>query len=206
MNTDQPTSRRLYGETMSEPDSAPKNSDTSRPRVVPGKGLELSPLALLATKIGSKVTGTDDVRLFSTLGRVRRLFPAWLLYSGMMMPFGVLSRKETELVILRVSHLRGSAYERNHHEHIGSRVGLSAEEIERTKSKPAEVQWSQRIAAMLTVADELVASQDVTDETWARVSTHLNERELVALVMLVTQYDGLATTLHTLRVQLDQKN
>ena len=191
---------------MSETESGTPSSANNTPRVTPGKGLELSPLALLASKVGSKVTGTDDVRLFSTLGRVRRLFPAWLLYSGMMMPFGVLSRKETELVILRVSYLRESAYERNHHEHLGARIGLTAEEIERTKADPAEATWSKRIGAMLTVAGELVARRDVTDETWASVSAHLNERELVALVMLVTQYDGLATTLHTLRVQLDRKD
>ena len=181
-------------------------SDDSRARVVPGKGLELSPLALLASKVGSKVTGTDDVRLFSTLGRVRRLFPAWLLYSGMMMPFGVLSRKETELVILRVSHLRGSAYERNHHEHLGARIGLTPEEITRTKEGPREAGWPERTAAMLQVADELVDTKDVSDATWTEISRHLNERELIGLVMLVTQYDGLATTLHTLRVQLDNKS
>lgn len=187
--------------------TAPENHpDDSRPRILPGKGLELSPLALLASKIGSKVTGTDDVRLFSTLGRVRRLFPAWLAYSGMMMPFGVLSRKETELVILRVSHLRGSAYERNHHEHLGGRIGLTSDEIARTKDDPREAGWPARTTAMLQVAGELVETKDVSDATWSEVSRHLNERELVGLVMLVTQYDGLATTLHTLRVQLDNKN
>lgn len=188
---------------MTEPEN---RSDDSRARVAPGKGLELSPLALLASKVGSKVTRTDDVRLFSTLGRVRRLFPAWLLYSGMMMPFGVLSRRETELVILRVSHLRGSAYERNHHEHLGARIGLTSEEITRTKAAPREAEWPARTAAMLQVADELVGTKDVSDETWSEVSRHLNERELIGLVMLVTQYDGLATTLHTLRVQVDNKN
>jgi alkylhydroperoxidase family enzyme len=191
---------------MSDPDSTTSPSSDPRPRVAPGKGLELSPLALLASKIGSKVTGTDDVRLFSTLGRVRRLFPAWLLYSGMMMPFGILSRKETELVILRVSHLRGSAYERNHHEHLGARIGLTSEEIIRTKADPRDAVWTARTAAMLLVADELVDSKDVYEETWSEVSRHLDERELVGLVMLVTQYDGLATTLHTLRVQLDNKS
>lgn len=191
---------------MSDLESTTSPSPDPRPRVAPGKGLELSPLALLASKIGAKVTGTDDVRLFSTLGRVRRLFPAWLLYSGMMMPFGVLSRRETELVILRVSHLRGSAYERNHHEHLGARIGLTSEEITRTKAAPREAEWPARTAAMLQVADELVGTKDVSDETWSEVSRHLDERELVGLVMLVAQYDGLATTLHTLRVQLDNKN
>lgn len=178
---------------------------SAAPRIEPGVGMELSPVAWLAAKIGARTMGTDDVRLFSTLGRVRRLFPAWLLYSGMMMPFGVLSRQDTELVILRVAHLRGSAYERRHHEHLGARVGLSADEIKRTTADPETAGWPERTTAMLQVADEMIATKDVSDATWARVASHLRERELIALCMLIAQYDGLATTLQVLRVQGDRR-
>lgn len=190
---------------MSTPDTSAQSSGSpaDRPRVTPGKGLEISPLAWLAAKVGATAMGTDDVRLFSTLGRVRRLFPAWLVYSGMMMPFGALSRRDTELVILRVAHLRGSTYERRHHEHLGAKVGLSAEEIERTTRDIATAGWPERNAAMLTAADEIVSTRDVSDATWDRCAAHLDERQLIALCMLVSQYDGLATTLHALRVQTD---
>lgn len=182
--------------------SSPDPSSPS-PRIAPGTGLTISPLAWLAAKVGATAMGTDDVRLFSTLGRVRRLFPAWLLYSGMMMPFGALSRRDTELVILRVAHLRGSTYERRHHEHLGAKVGLSAAEIERTTEDVAAAGWPERIASLLTAADEIVTTKDISDATWARCAAHLDERQLIALCMLVAQYDGLATTLHTLRVQTD---
>ncbi|WP_333618678.1 carboxymuconolactone decarboxylase family protein [Dietzia sp.] len=191
---------------MHKPQPTATNDEQSAPRVAPGKGLELSLLALLASKIGSRVTGTDDVRLFSTLGRVRRLFPAWLVYSGMMMPFGVLSRKETELVILRVSFRRGSTYERNHHEGLGSRIGLSDAEISRTKEDPAAADWDPRTKALLTATDEILDDKDISPATWETLAAHLGERELVAFVLLVNQYDGLATTLHTLRVQTDRKS
>ena len=114
---------------MSDRDSTTSPSSDPRPRVAPGKGLELSPLALLASKIGSKVTGTDDVRLFSTLGRVRRLFPAWLAYSGMMMPFGILDRRTTELVILRIGYLCQAGYEWGQHVLIARQAGMSDDEI-----------------------------------------------------------------------------
>ncbi|HMT51191.1 MAG TPA: carboxymuconolactone decarboxylase family protein, partial [Dietzia sp.] len=96
----------------------------SRPRIRPGGFRELGPVGWAVNRVGARVTGSRDVHLFATLGHARRLFPAWLAYSGMMMPFGVLDRRTTELVILRVAHLRGSAYERAHHERIGARVGL----------------------------------------------------------------------------------
>ncbi|MET3861534.1 alkylhydroperoxidase family enzyme [Dietzia sp. 2505] len=189
---------------MSQPHSTDSHSrDPARPRIRPGGFRELGPVGWAVNRVGARVTGSRDVHLFATLGRVRRLFPAWLAYSGMMMPFGVLDRRTTELVILRVAHLRGSAYERAHHERIGARVGLDDDEIIRTLRDPADAGWSDRLRAVLTAVDELVRTKDVADDTWAEVATHLTEAELVGLVQLVAQYDGLATSLRALRIQPD---
>lgn len=175
------------------------------PRIRPGGFRELGPVGWVVNRVGARVTGTRDVHLFSTLGRARRLFPAWLAYSGMMMPFGVLDRRTTELVILRVAHLRGSVYERAHHERIGARVGLDDDEVARTTEDPALAGWSDRRRAVLCAVDELVRTKDVTDEAWQTLAAHLDSSELVALVQLVAQYDGLATSLHVLRVQPDER-
>lgn len=177
----------------------------SRPRIRPGGFRELGPVGWAVNRVGARVTGSRDVHLFATLGHARRLFPAWLAYSGMMMPFGVLDRRTTELVILRVAHLRGSAYERAHHERIGARVGLDHDEIARTLHDPADAGWTDRLGAVLRAVDELVRTRDVADDTWAGLATHLTAAQLVALVQLVTQYDGLATSIHTLRIQPDQQ-
>ncbi|AVZ40394.1 MULTISPECIES: carboxymuconolactone decarboxylase family protein [unclassified Dietzia] len=178
--------------------------DPGRPRIRPGGFRELGPVGWAVNRVGARVTGSRDVHLFATLGRARRLFPAWLAYSGMMMPFGVLDRRTTELVILRVAHLRDSAYERAHHERIGARVGLDDDEIARTLHDPRSAGWPNRLRAVLTAVDELVRTKDIADDTWAEVATHLTEAELVGLVQLVAQYDGLATTLHALRIQPDR--
>ncbi|EFV92654.1 alkylhydroperoxidase like protein [Dietzia cinnamea P4] len=182
-------------------DSAPAAGPA---RIRPGGFRELGPFGWAVNRIGARVTGSRDVHLFATLGRARRLFPAWLAYSGMMMPFGILDRRTTELVILRVAHLRGSAYERAHHERIGARVGLDDDEIARTTRDPASAGWPDRLEVLLTAVDELVHAKDVSDETWAALSEYLTPGELVALVQLVTQYDGLATSLQTLRIQPDR--
>ena len=176
----------------------------STPRVTPGTARQLGPFGWAVSRLGARATGNRDVHIFSTLGRDWRLFPAWLAYSATMMPFGILPRTDTELVILRVAHVRGSAYERAHHERLGSRVGLTDAEIARTTEDPATADWSPVRRVMLRAADELMADRDVSDATWAELSTHLDAGELVGFVQLVTQYDGLATSLHTLRVQRDE--
>lgn len=192
---------------MSQPHESSDSHDGTAaqvPRIRPGGFRELGPFGWAVNRIGARVTGSRDVNLFATLGHARRLFPAWLAYSGMMMPFGVLDRRTTELVILRVAHLRGSAYERAHHERIGARVGLDDDEIAGTTRDPASAGWPGRLEVLLTAVDELVQAQDVSDETWAALSEYLTPGELVALVQLVTQYDGLATSLQTLRIQPDR--
>ena len=68
--------------------------------------------------------GTSPPNLFLTLGRHRKLFRGWLRFAGRLMPGGKLPRRETELVILRVAHLRSCQYEFDHHVHLGRRAGL----------------------------------------------------------------------------------
>lgn len=192
---------------MSQPHESSDSRDGTAaqvPRIRPGGFRELGPFGWAVNRLGARVTGTRDVHLFATLGHARRLFPAWLAYSGMMMPFGVLDRRTTELVILRVAHLRGSGYERAHHERIGARVGLDDDDIARTLRDPATAGWTDRLEAVMRAVDELVRTKDIADDTWAALATHLNSSELVALVQLVAQYDGLATSLQALRVQPDQ--
>ncbi|MDN5723268.1 MAG: carboxymuconolactone decarboxylase family protein [Corynebacterium sp.] len=84
---------------------------------------ELGVINNLIVKVGAKVQGTHTLGVFATIGRAKRLFKAWLVYSATMMPFGYLSRQETELVILRVAFRKESAYEEAHHRAIGRRRG-----------------------------------------------------------------------------------
>ena len=56
---------------------------------------------------------------------------------------------------------------------------------------------------LLQAADELVASRDLTEETWTSLLATYDARRALELVLLVGHYDMLATTLLTLRVQPD---
>ncbi|MBB1008997.1 carboxymuconolactone decarboxylase family protein, partial [Dietzia sp. SLG510A3-3B2-2] len=69
---------------------------------------------------------------------------------------------------------------------------------------PATAGWPNRLRVLLTAVDELVQTKDISADTWAGLSSHLGSSELVGLVQLVAQYDGLATSLHALRVQPDR--
>lgn len=173
------------------------------PRVAPGTLRELGPVNWLVVRAMGLATGTDDPHIFATLGRSRGLFRGWLHYSSRMMPFGELSRKETEMIIIRVAHLRSCDYELDHHRRLGARAGITAEAFEQILEGP-DAGWGDRERTLLSAVDELVAERDLSDQTWQALRQHLDERRAVAFVLLVEQYDGLATTITALRVQRDE--
>ncbi len=155
-------------------------------------------------RLAGRVTGTEPPAVFLTLGRHRRLFWGWLLFAGALMPGGRLPRRETELVILRVATLSGNEYELTQHRRLGRRAGLSAAEVDRVADGPDAAGWSDRERLLLRVTDELHASADLSDATWADLRARLDERECIELVMLVGHYTMLATALTTLRVEPDK--
>lgn len=176
----------------------------STPRVSPGGFRETGPVIWVFSRLAGVATGTNTPHIFTTLGRGRGLFWGWLHFAGKLMPGGVLPRRETELLILRVAHLRESAYEFEHHLRLGKRAGVTEADVAAVIAGPAVDHWTPREAALLSAADELIATKDLGDEGWYRIRQFLDDRETVELLLLVGHYDMLATTLHVLRVQPDR--
>ncbi|WP_069160720.1 carboxymuconolactone decarboxylase family protein [Nocardia altamirensis] len=176
---------------------------TPRPRIAPGRFRELGPINWVVWQVLSRAAGTEDAHLFSTLGRTRGLFRGWLHYSGKLMPGGRLPRHESELVILRVAHLRSCEYEMDHHIRLGRRAGVTAEILDRVRVGPTAPDWSDKHRALLAVVDQMVETRDVDDAHWADLAAHYDERTLIEIVLLINQYEGLAATITALRIQRD---
>ncbi len=172
----------------------------SGPRIAPGGRRELGLPIWTFSRIAGRVTRTDPPRIFTTLGRHRRLFWGWLHFAGRLMPGGRLPRIDTELVILRVAAVRGSDYELNHHRGLGRRAGLDDAALERVLAGSSAAGWSARQSLLLRVTESLLDSRDIDDVLWAELRAAEDERGCIELLLLVGHYDMLATTLNTLRV------
>ena len=174
-----------------------------QPRVAPGTRAEIGRVnAGIAWVLGA-AAGGGPPNVFTTLARHRRVFRPWLRFAGTLMPGGTLPRQESELVILRVAHVTGCAYEWHHHERLGQRAGLSVEEIARVKDGPAAEGWTERQEALLAAVDGLHTDDRIDDALWARLTPHWSETELIELCLLTGHYVMLAMTLNTLGVQPD---
>lgn len=179
------------------------SADPRAPRIAPGGRKDVGVVTWAFARVAGRVTGTEPPAVFLTLGRHRGLFRGWLHFAGRLMPGGRLPRRETELVILRVATLAANEYELTQHRRLGRRAGLSSEEIERVAAGPSAPGWSDRDRLLLTATDELHATRDLADETWARVHAELGDRTSIELLLLVGHYEMLATALTTLRVRPD---
>ncbi len=173
------------------------------PRIAPGNRQQIGLLNYGLAKLIGLATGGRPPNVFTTLARNRGLFRRWLWFAGGLMPGGKLPRRDTELVILRVAHNSGCDYEWGHHEHLGVRAGLSAEEVARVREGAAVPGWTPRQQMLLRAADELHGEGRIGDALWAELSAELDDRRLIELCLLIGHYEMLAMTLNTLRVQPD---
>ena len=171
------------------------------PRIRPGNRRQIGPVNAAIVWLLGRATGGRPPHIFTTLARHRGLFRRWLWFAGALMPGGKLPRRDSELVILRVAHNTDCAYEWGHHERLGQRAGLSAEEVERVRSGPEAAGWSPRQRLLLRAADEMHAEGEIGDELWASLAVELDERLMIELCMLIGHYEMLAMTLKSLRVQ-----
>lgn len=161
-------------------------------------------LTRLLASLSGLVTGTRPPRLFLVLGKHRRLFRGWLRFAGRLMPGGVLPRRETELVILRVAALRDSRYELAQHRRLGMRAGLRVADVERVTGGADTHGFSERERTLLRATDQLHAQRDLDDATWAELRDHVDERGAIELCLLVGHYEMLATTIAALRIPPDE--
>ena len=174
-----------------------------RPRIPPGDRDDIGRVNhLIAAAIG-RAAGDGPPHLFTTLSRHRRLYRRWLRFAAVLMPFGRLPRRDTELVILRVAVNCDCVYEWDHHVRLGRRAKLTPADVERVRQGPDAEGWTPRQRALLRAADELHESRDIGDAAWGALREHLDDTRTIELCMLVGHYEMLAMTINALGIQPD---
>ncbi len=173
------------------------------PRIPSGTRRELGLFGWMFCKLAARVWGVPEFHLFTALAQHKRLFWSWLPFSGVLLYRGRLPKQDTEVAILRVGHLRGCQYELQQHRRLALRRGVDETTQAEVFAWPNGDGLSERMRALLTGVDELVANRTLSEQSWQRLSEHLDRPQLIEFVILVGQYDALAMTLTTFGVPLD---
>jgi AhpD family alkylhydroperoxidase len=116
---------------------------------------------------------------------------------------GKLPRKDAELVILRVGHLRDCEYELQQHRRLAKSRGVGTELQARIFEGPDAEGLTDRERVLITATDEFVITRSMSPETWSALSSILSRPQLIEFCTLAGQYDALAATMATLKIPLD---
>lgn len=164
---------------------------------------ELGPLNWAIARLGAKKIRAPRFHLFDVLGQHKLLFLSWLPVSSVLLYWGRLSRKDAELVILRVGHLRDSEYELQQHRRLARTRGLDDALQARIFEGPDAEGLTDRQRTLISATDEFVVTRSMSRETWAALSSYLDRRQLIEFCMLAGHYDTIAAIAATLNVPLD---
>lgn len=172
-------------------------------RIPPGGRRELGLINWGIARLGARSIRAPQMHLFTVLGQHKSLFLSFLPYSGVLLNWGKLPKRDKELVILRVGHLRGSEYELQQHRRLARSRGVDSALQDKIFAGPTAAGLSDRQRALLAAVDEFVLNRDLSDDTFADLSMHLTREQVIEFCALAGHYDAIAAILATLRVPMD---
>jgi alkylhydroperoxidase family enzyme len=157
--------------------------------------------------------GTDEpMHIFATLARADSanpdLFRRWMGFGGALLGGGLPARLR-ELVILRTAYRFDGRYEWAQHLEMGEARGVTRPEMaalgDGADGGLNAVQWTPLERAALAAVDDTADAGAVSDVTWAALSEHLSDGEMIELLMLLAHYLMLTTVLRSLRMELEPR-
>jgi len=117
---------------------------------------------------------------------------------------GLLTRREQEILALRVAVNCASEFEWGHHVVYARAAGMSEADIDRVVAGPDVPGWSEPERALVRAVDELTSpAYDISDETWAVLRSQYDDARLTEIPFVVGQYTMLSMFANGLGVVLE---
>ena len=148
--------------------------------------------------------GLRRLNIFTVLAHHPDLLKRWLVFGNHILAGSTLPARERELVILRTGWLCRSDYEFGQHRVLGTRAGLTDDEIVRVTEADISEGWPKRERTLLLVTDQLVAEHRLSDALWTALSADWSLQQTMDIVFTVGQYVLVSTALNTFQVPLDE--
>ncbi len=101
---------------------------------------------------------------------------------------GVLSKRDHELLALRIASNYKSEFEWVEHVEYARAAGLTEEEITAAAEPVEGFAWTDPQLALLHAADDLHKHGTVKDKNWAELASHYDKQCLVEILFVVGQY------------------
>ena len=138
-----------------------------------------------------------------TLMRNMALYTSWVPFARHTMNSSSLQPRFREILILRVACRTDCEYEWGQHVLMSGPAGLTAADHQRIKDGASAAGWSELEAALIRVADELLAECMISENTWNVLSRHLTTQEIIDTIFTVGQYNMVSMALNSLGIERD---
>ncbi len=152
------------------------------------------------------MAGLPPLNVFRMMSGAGASFAPFMQFISAYLNEGVLDPELRELVILRVGHLCGSAYEVHQHERVSRTLGMSEARIQTVKGPLPNGLFSDAENAALAFTDEQVAKVKVSDATFDATKAHLSDPQMVELTIIVGTYLMVCRFLETLEIELEEND
>lgn len=146
----------------------------------------------------------EPYNIYRTFAHHPELLRQWLVFADGIRFTGKLSRRASELLILRTGWNCRSEYEWGQHVRWARAAGVTDEELSALCKDVDAHPWSATDAALLRAADELHVGSAISDSTWATLSETYDAAQLVEICLLVGQYHGVSYLLNSLQIERDE--
>jgi 4-carboxymuconolactone decarboxylase len=140
--------------------------------------------------------------VLATMVRHPALAGAFNKFGNVLLREPAIGHRERELMLLRVAWRTRAQYEWVHHVRLAAHYGLDADDVQGVIDGGSD-RWSALESDLVGAADQLLDSYRIDDETWRRLTRHLDERQLVELPFIVGAYTCLAMAFNSWNLQVE---
>jgi 4-carboxymuconolactone decarboxylase len=175
------------------------------PRIPPVSLADADPDTRQLLERLSRLRGDDAavLNVFGTIANHPTLMREWLRFATYALTKSTLDPRTRELAVLRVGWRCDAPYEWGQHVVVGRAVGLTDDDVRRVAEGPDADGWTPAEVAALRATDELHDRSTITDPTWAALTGHFSDQQVLDLVFLVGNYHIVSFALNACRVERD---
>jgi alkylhydroperoxidase family enzyme len=123
-------------------------------------------------------------------------------FGNVLLQQPVIGHRARELMLLRVAWRTRARYEWVHHVRLVSQYGLDATDVAAV-AEGTSPSWTPLERDLVAATDQLLDCYRIDDETWSRLSEHLDEKQLVELPFIVGAYTCLAMAFNSWDLQVE---
>ena len=122
----------------------------------------------------------------TVLVRHPEMYKVFQPYIRQVIVGSTLPPRDREIAVLRALSNADDVYETEHHITIARNAGMSDAEIEAARINGEGLSDFDRL--LIQATDELMSNQHISDKTWAGLSEHYTDSQMMELVFLVGCY------------------